>query len=161
MKIVKKLILLFNIAMVTYSCFGQIKYTVPVESKNNRTYLTIRIDEMVIPDILLDTGFAFDGLMLFNPAYMDSLDYTNAAGVSIGGAGSGNDATALMIDSVSFHIGNTKIEHQPLIILRENPGLYSNGIIGYSIFGHFITEFDYLNKKLYLKPNSNFDKPNY
>ncbi len=150
MKIMKKLIMLFNIALVTYSCSGQIKHTVPVESKNNRTYLTIRIGEMIIPDILLDTGFAFDGLMLFNPAYRDSLDYTNVAAVRIGGAGGGDDATALMLDSVSFHIGEIEIEHQPLIILRENPGLYSNGLIGYSIFGHFITEFDYDNNVMIL-----------
>ena len=150
MKIMKKLILLFNIALVTYSCFGQNKHSVPVESKNYRTYFTLRIGEIIIPDMLLDTGFAFDGLMLFNPAYMDSLDYTNAAEVRIGGAGSGDDATALIIDSVNFHIGDIEIEHQPLIILRENPGLYSNGLIGYSIFGHFITEFDYDNNVMTL-----------
>jgi len=73
---------------------------------------------------LLDTGFAFDGLMLFNPAYRDSLDFTRAAEVQIGGAGSGDDATALMIDSVSFSIGDTEMKNHPVIILGRIPAFY-------------------------------------
>jgi len=139
----KKLVLLFIIIYITYCSFGQIEHTIPIESKNNRTYISVRIGELVITDVLLDTGFSFDGLMLFDPSYMDSLDISNASRVQIGGAGSGDDAGALLIDSTTFSLGKTAINNQPVIILSQSPGFMANGLIGYSIFGHFITEFDY------------------
>jgi hypothetical protein len=83
--------------------------------------------------------------MIFNPSYRDSLDLSYAFEVQIGGAGSGDAAKAIMIDSSSFSLGNTTMVNQPVIILQGNTGLGSNGIIGYSIFGHFLTEFDYDN----------------
>ena len=64
--------LILIIALGNQFASSQVIHTVPIESKNNRTYLSIRIGEMVIHDILLDTGFAFDGLILFNPAEIRS-----------------------------------------------------------------------------------------
>jgi len=140
----KNIVLIFCLASIfAFSGSCQYKNQVPVTVKNNRTYVTIQIGKMLIPDILLDTGFAYDGLMIFNQAYKDSLDLTKAVDVQIGGAGSGDATKAIMIDSASFSLGDTKMINQPVIILRGNPGFGSNGIIGYSIFGHYITEFDY------------------
>jgi hypothetical protein len=125
------------------SSFGQNKNSIPVDVKYNRTYVTVQIGKYVIPNILLDTGFSFDGLMLFNSSYRDSLDITRAVEVRVGGAGSGEAPKALMIDSLIFSIGNVKMVNQPVIIMQGNIDMGSNGIIGYSIFGHYLTEFDY------------------
>jgi hypothetical protein len=125
------------------SSFGQNKNSIPVDVKYNRTYVTVQIGKYVIPYILLDTGFSFDGLMLFNSSYRDSLDITRAVEVRVGGAGSGEAPKALMIDSLIFSIGNVKMVNQPVIIMQGNIDMGSNGIIGYSIFGHYLTEFDY------------------
>ncbi len=146
----KKYILLFTITLITSSTFSQVRHLIPIQAKNNRTYITVKIGELIIPNILLDTGFASDGLMLFNPAYRDSLDVNRLTEVRIGGAGSGDDATALMVEGASFSLGDLEISNKPVIILRNNPGFYSNGIIGYSIFGHYITEFNYDNNTMTL-----------
>jgi len=131
------------VILVGCTCLAQTENSVPVEIKYNRTYVTVRIGKMTIPNILLDTGFAYDGLMIFNPSYRDSLDLSRAFEVQVGGAGSGSAPRALMVDSSSFSVGGTIMVNQPLIIMQEDTGLGSNGIIGYSIFGHFLTEFDY------------------
>ena len=123
--------------------YAQVATRVPFEATNNRTYVTIRIGTITIPYILLDTGFGSDGLMLFKEAYRDSLELDHAMAARIGGAGSGEDARALAFDSVSFSLGETELTDQRLIILRGNSGFFANGLLGYSIFGHFVTEFDY------------------
>jgi hypothetical protein len=146
----KKFIMLFTVTLITYSSLSQMKQIIPVESKNNRTYLTVKIGEHFIPDILLDSGFASDGLMLFNPAYRDSLDVGRVTEVRIGGAGSGEGATALMVEGESFSVGELEMSNQPVIILRNNPGFFAKGLIGYSIFGHYITEFNYDNNTMTL-----------
>ena len=134
--------------------FSQNRNSIPLDVKNNRTYVTVQIGRYIIPNILLDTGFAYDGLMIFNSSYKDSLDLSRAVEVQVGGAGSGEAPKAFMIDSSNFNIGSTKMVNQPIIIMQENIGLGSNGIIGYSIFGHFITEFDY-NKNMMTLYNFN------
>jgi len=127
----------------SYSSCGQNRNSIPVDVRYNRTYVTIQIGQYTIPNILLDTGFSYDGLMLFNSSYRDSLDISQAVEVRVGGAGSGEAPRALMIDSLTFCIGSVKMVNQPVIIMQENIGMGSNGIIGYSIFGHYKTEFDY------------------
>ena len=116
---------------------------VPFEATNNRTYVTVKIGNLTIPYILLDTGFGSDGLMLFKEAYRDSLELDHAMAAQIGGAGSGEDARALVFDSVSFSLGNAVFLNQRMIILRGNSGFFANGLLGYSIFGHYVTAFDY------------------
>jgi hypothetical protein len=139
-----KLILIFNLfAVISPSIISQESHAIPVVVQNNRTYVTVKIGSLVIPDILIDTGFAYDGLMLFNPSYRDSLDITRAISVTVGGAGSGDAPRALLIDSASFGLGTCEMVNHPIIVMEDNTDLGSNGIIGYSLFGHYVTEFDY------------------
>lgn len=107
--------------------------------------MNVRIGNVTIPDILLDTGFDYDGIIIYNTAYRDSLDLTGAFQVSLGGAGNKNSQNALMIDSTSFYIGENKLTNQRIIILLGDiyKGFPSNGIIGYSIFGHYAVEIDF------------------
>jgi hypothetical protein len=131
------------VILLTFSVLGQSGHTIPIAVKNHRTYITIRTGDLTISDILLDTGFAYDGLMLFDPAYGDSLDMTSAVNVQIGGAGSGQASKAIMIDSAEFSVGEAKMVNHRIIILQGEKSFGSNGIIGYSVFGHYITAFDY------------------
>lgn len=131
---------------------AQEKIKIPLNIINNKSLVTVKVGDVVIPDILLDTGFAFDGLMIYNPDYKDSLDLTDAIKVNIGGAGSGEASTASMLDSSFFYMGDVKMENQRILILHGDTykGFPSNGLIGYSIFGHYITEFNYDNNTMIL-----------
>lgn len=123
----------------------QEKSIIPLEIVRNKTHVTVKVGDTVIPKILLDTGFAFDGLMIYNPDYRDSFDLTGAMEVKIPGAGSGEPATALMMDSSKFSLGNIEMKNQRLLVFTSDTykGFPSNGLIGYSIFGHYITELNY------------------
>ena len=146
----KAVIISFLFLGLSISAKGQVENSIPIEFKNSRTYITIQVGPLRIPNILLDTGFAFDGLMLFNPAYRDSLDTGIIRDVQIGGAGDGEGSNAWMIDSIGFSAGGINMMNSPVIILQKNTGFSSNGIIGYSIFGHFVTEIDYVKNVMIL-----------
>ncbi len=133
------------LTLLNSSANGQETNSIAIKVVRNKTMVSVKIGNLLIPDIILDTGFAYDGLMIYNPEYNDSLDLNNAMAVQLGGAGSGEASIALMIDSADFNVGDITMINQRIIILQNDiyKGFPSNGIIGYSIFGHYTTEFDY------------------
>jgi len=141
---------------------SQGKSVIPLKVSGNKSLVTVKVGNVVIPDILLDTGFGYDGLIIYNPDYRDSLDLTNAIEAQIGGAGSGNAQRALMIDSSGFLLGDREMTGQRIILLRSDiyKNFPSNGIIGYSIFGRYVTELDYDNNTmtLYERDERRIDK---
>jgi hypothetical protein len=128
------------------------KSVTPLKIRGDVSLVTVQVGDVVIPDILLDTGFAFDGLMVYNPDYKDSLDLAGAMEVQIPGAGGGKPSRALMIESGNFSMGDVSMTNQRILVLEGDlyKGFPSNGIMGYSIFGHYVTEFDYDNNTMTL-----------
>ena len=148
------------VIIIVTSCRAQQKENIiPLNEIRNKSHVTVKVGNVEIPNILLDTGFAFDGLMIYNPEYTDSLDLSSAIEVQIGGAGSGEASRALMIDSTNFDLGEIKMSNQRIIALQGDlyKGFPSNGIIGYSIFGHYITEFDYDSNVIILHDSAKTD----
>jgi hypothetical protein len=146
------------ICAVPYRAAGQERSIVPIRMARDKTLVTVAVGDIVIPKILLDTGFSFDGLMVYNPAYQDSLDLSRSFPARIPGAGSGEPATAAVVDSATFGLGDQVMAGQRLIVLTSDTyrGFPSNGIIGHSIFGHYITEFDYDNNEMILHHGGEF-----
>jgi len=124
---------------------GQKRHGIPLRLERNKSLIDVTIGSTAIPRIVLDTGFAFDGLLIYNPAYLDSIDLSGAVEMRIRGAGGGEGTTALVIDSVDYSVGDLQMLNQRIIVLREDTykGFPSNGIIGYSVFGHYVCEFNY------------------
>lgn len=131
---------------------GREGHVIPITLKRGVTLVTVRVGNTAIPNILLDTGMPFDGVMIYSPSYRDSLDLARAVEVRVGGAGAGQAATALMIDSAAFFLGDIEMTNQRIVVLRGDiyAGFPSNGIIGYSVFGHYATEFNYDDGKMIL-----------
>ena len=137
-------IFLFATNLIAFAATSQGKTTIPLETDGPRDLVTIKIGERVIPDILLDSGFSYDGLIIYNTQYLDSLDLSHAVEVQIPGAGSGEPSRGLMIKPVSFTYGDIELPDQMVVVLKSDAfkGFQSNGVTGYSIFGHYITEID-------------------
>jgi hypothetical protein len=135
------------------------KITIPIKEQRNRTMISVQVGDLTIPEILLDTGFSFDGLMIYNPDYNDSLNFPDAIKVKVPGAGGGEPSIALMVDSAEFYLGSVKMTNQRLLILQSDTyaGFPSNGVIGYSIFGHYITEFNYDHKTITLHDSGSLE----
>ena len=121
------------------------RHVVPITVQGNVTQVTVRIGDTVVPRVLLDTGMSFDGVMIYNPAYRDSLDLSRAIEVQVGGAGSGKAPTALMTDSAAFFVGGIELTDQRIVMLQSDiyKGFPTNGVMGYSVFGHYAVEIDY------------------
>lgn len=156
-----KNILIFFLAIILFTSCAECQetYVIPIKVKRNITLVTVKIGNIEIPDILLDTGLSFDGILIYNPSYKDSLALTNAIEVSIGGAGDGEPSTALMIDSTEFNLGNVELKNQRIIMLQSDiyKGFPTNGIIGYSILGHYIAQLDYDKNKMTLYDKSKIE----
>ena len=96
------------LALVLFSScsISQEHNVIPVNSERNITLVTVKIGNVEIPKILIDTGLPFDGVMIYNPDYRDSFDLSNAVRVKIGGAGDEEGSYALMLDSAEFSLGD-------------------------------------------------------
>ena len=138
-------ILVSLVALLAASACAQAETTVPLKVNRDVSFVTIKVGGVAIPDILLDTGFAFDGVLIYEPAYRDSLALAGAMEVRVPGAGSGEASKALMLDSASFRLGDLELTNQKVIVLLGDAfkGFPSNGIVGYSVFGHYVAKLDY------------------
>ncbi len=146
MQAMKFVLLSLCAAVMWTSCAeSQENRVIPIETQRNNTSITVKIGETSIDNIILDTGFDYDGLIIYNPVYRDSISTAGAAEVRIGGAGSGEGTPALLLDSAEFRIGDLTLKRQRIIILQSDiyKGFPSNGIIGYSIFGHYTVELNH------------------
>ncbi len=156
-KILALVLFLFNLFF--NSCtISQETNLIPIKSERNITLVTVKIGDVEIPKILLDTGLPFDGVMIYNPDYRDSIDLTKAVRVQIGGAGDGEGSFALMLDSTEFSLGDKIMKEQRILVLQNDiyKGFPTNGIIGYSIFGHYAVELDYDKNIMTLHTAGNF-----
>ena len=150
--------ILICISSLLVSLYGQNTEAIPFKVERNRTLISVKMGNKIIPDILLDTGFGFDGLMIYNPAYLDSFDLDNAKKIKVGGAGDGASAKAFLEDSIQLSIGGLDLVNQSLIVIEDTlfKDFPSNGIIGYALFGHFVCALDYDVKFMFLHDPGTF-----
>lgn len=132
--------------------------TFPIKMERNKTILPVTIGDVGPLNILFDSGLSFDGLMIYNPDLRDSIRLNNSIEVQIPGAGSGAPSIALMDSSASFFVGGIEFKNQKIIVLQNDiyKGFPTDGIIGYSILGHYITEIDYDTEQITLHNPENF-----
>jgi hypothetical protein len=120
--------------------------------ERNVTIIPVKIGEVGPLKILLDTGMAFDGLLIYNPDLNDSIKLNDAIEVSVPGAGSGKPSTALMDESASFSVADIEFKNQKIILLQNDiyKGFPTDGVIGSSILGNYTTEINYDNEEIIL-----------
>jgi hypothetical protein len=140
-----KLIKFFFAILFFLACSEAPSQTIPIKMERNVTILPVVVGGVGPLKILFDSGMSFDGLLIYNPDLKDSIKLDNAIDVKIPGAGSGEPSRAIMDDSASFFVGSVEIKNQRVIVLQNDiyKGFPTDGIIGYSILGHFTTEIDY------------------
>jgi hypothetical protein len=92
--------------------------------------------------VILDTGMPFEGLLIYNS---EGISLENGIEVLVPGAGADAPSPALMAESASFRIGDVECTNQAIVVLQSATmkGFSSDGVTGYSLFGHYIVEVDY------------------
>jgi hypothetical protein len=95
--------------------------------------------------LILDSGQAFDGILIFDRDKIDTTVFNGLRAGTIGGAGAGSGSPALVAESASFTVGGHPFRNQRVIILTGDgfKGFPTDGVIGYSLLGHYAVEIDY------------------
>jgi hypothetical protein len=121
------------------------KNVVPFVLAGNKTILPVQVGKARPLKIILDSGMGWDGLLLFDPDLRDSLGLIDPRAMNIGGAGNGRGQTALSSASMSFSLGGMEFSKQRIVLLQGDhfKGFPNDGVIGYSLFGHFALEMDF------------------
>ena len=136
-------------------------HTIPFKLINNKVLVPVNIGNLPALDLILDSGFGFDGIILFDKTLQDSISMHNRILVQIPGAGDGPPSQAIMFDSMPYYSGNCVFVNQRIIILQNDvfSRASSDGVIGYSYFGHYKVEVDYDNNIITLhNPNDIIDE---
>lgn len=118
---------------------------VPIALVRGKTVVPVRVGGQCDLRLILDSGMGFDGLLLFEPSLRDSLGVANVALAKIPGAGGGPPSDALVAEGVSFRVGEERFDDQRVIILAadrmSSPEI--DGVIGYSLLGHYAVAIDF------------------
>jgi len=137
--------------IIPISLFCQIS-EIPFVLEANKIILPVQVEQSRHLSVILDSGMAFDGLLIYKDQLLDSLGLTETYEVQVGGAGSDDPNLGIVSDSMIFFVGSHKIENQRILVLL-NSGLQDfprDGIIGYSFFGHYGVEINYKRKVITL-----------
>lgn len=127
----------------------------PFKLVNNKVLVPVNIGNSRTFDLILDSGFGFEGIILFKGNLTDSISLFNRIIVQIPGAGDGPPSNAIMSDSMTFNSGTCEFKNQRVIILQNSKfsGSSSDGAIGYTYFGNHKVEVDYDNNIITLHNN--------
>jgi hypothetical protein len=127
---------------------------IPFRLINSKTILPVKVGDSRELRIILDSGMSWDGLLIMNPGLRDSIKLINPQEANLGGAGSGNSQPALVSNSMNFIINKTEFQNQRIVVLSSDhyKGFKNDGVIGYSLFGHYLMEIDYDNLTISLYP---------
>lgn len=130
---------------------------IPITLRGGVVMLPVQVGQSRVLRVILDTGMSFDGVMLWQ-----ALPESSVSGpvyeVRIPGAGSGEPARGLMSESASFRAGPVEFRNQRLVWLVDSTmtGFPSDGVTGYSLFGHWVVEIDYDRSVIVLHDSGSF-----
>ena len=117
---------------------------IPIELAHSKAILPVTVGGSTLR-LILDSGMPYDGVLVFDTAKVDLTRFPNLVQAQIGGAGQGDGTRALHDPTAGFSIGSMSFDGQAVIILATDiyKGFSHDGVIGYSVLGHYAVELDY------------------
>lgn len=137
------------------------QHSLPFKLIDNKVVVPVNIGGSRSLNLILDSGFGYDGIIIFKKELTDSLDLVNRIQAQLPGAGNGSPTPVIMSESMSFSSGACKFDNQRIIILQGSSfdNSPTDGVIGYSYFGHYKVEVNYDNKTITLhEPSQTIDE---
>jgi hypothetical protein len=131
---------------------------IPFEIDRNRTILKVQAGGSRPLRLILDTGMPMDGAYLFHKELGDEIALEDAIEVFIPGAGGGEPSKGIMAESVPMSAGDVVFGRQRVIVSLSDhtQDFPTDGVIGWSLFGHYAVELDYDNMLITLHPPGTF-----
>ncbi len=117
---------------------------IPIETDHNKTIVPVTLGGRRLR-LILDTGHASDGILIFNRDKIDTDALGPSVAATVPGAGSGTGSNALVFERARFEVGAVAFTNQRAVVLADNPfkAFPNDGVIGYSLLGHYAVELDY------------------
>jgi len=117
---------------------------IPIELAHDRTIVPVTVGGATLR-LILDSGMPYDGVLVFDTAKVDLRRFPGLIEAQIGGAGQGGASRALHDPAVGFSVGSLDCGGQPVTLLTSGiyEGFPNDGVIGYSLLGHYAVELDY------------------
>ncbi|PLX13069.1 MAG: hypothetical protein C0594_01635, partial [Marinilabiliales bacterium] len=137
---------LLIVVFIPLEGISQIKVAeIPFLMDRNKVILPTSIQDSVKLNLILDSGMPWDGIYLFKKQHTSHIGKDPATTVDVGGAGSDNPTSSLLFDSVDFSTGNMKFNNQYVVVSQSDrtQTFPTDGIIGWSIFGHYIVDVNF------------------
>ena len=123
---------------------------IPFEMRGGTVMVPVKVGQSRVLRLVLDTGM-YDGVLLYEPIPEGTFPGP-VYEVRIPGAGDGEPARGRMSDSGAFQAGPVEFRNQRVIWLVDSlmSGFGGDGVIGSSLFGHWVVELDYDRKVMKL-----------
>jgi len=108
--------------------------------------------------LILDSGMAYDGILVFDKDKVDTAAFRGLRESAVAGAGSGGGSAALVDEGACFTVGGLHFRNQRIAILTGGTfkGFPTDGVIGYSLPGHYAVEIDYDRSMIILYESETF-----
>lgn len=96
-------------------------------------------------DITLETGMAWESIYLFHEEFADELGVETDQEAMVGGAGSGEPSTVMVVDSATVSIGTGEFADQTAVISKSSitQSFPSDGVLGGMILNAHAVEIDF------------------
>lgn len=130
----------------------------PVALSWNKTIVPVTVGTSSPLQVILDSGMAYDGILLFDSSKVNLTQFRRLTSAQVPGAGRGGASAAVTDDSATFSVGARRFENQRVTILTTDAfkGFPTDGVIGYSLLGHYAVEVDHERNRMTLYEASSF-----
>lgn len=116
--------------------------TFPFELISNHIILSVEINGVKVK-LILDTGMPMEGVILFGGQTTDKLNLPFVGKAPVMGAADGAVVMTDLAMGMDFKLPGAEFSDQMILVMPNNPLKEVDGVIGNSIFKHFVTEIDY------------------
>ncbi len=114
----------------------------PFELVSNHIVIPVEINGVSVR-LILDTGMPMEGIILSGTETVVKLNLPIMGKAPIKGAADGAVVMSDFAMGVDFKLPGVEFSDQMILVMRDNPLGEVDGVIGNSIFKHFVTSIDY------------------
>ena len=116
--------------------------TFPFELVSNHIVIPVEINGTVVK-LILDTGMPMEGLILSGGQSTEKLNLPIMGKAPIVGGADGNTVMTDLSMEVDFKLPGVEFSDQMVLVMPNNPMKGVDGVIGNSVFKHFVTSINY------------------
>ena len=131
---------------------GRLLGHIPFEIDRNRIVLPVSVNGSHKLRVTLDSGMAWEGIYLFHKEFADTLGIGVAEEAQVGGAGSGDPSTVMVVDSTVISTGTVDFPDRVTVISKSDitQAFPTDGVIGGILLNNHTVQIDFDRRMIHL-----------